>query len=306
MENSPHHVTNTPRHKLAIFGVSAIAIISMVVGAYGYLTAVSEKQALSERLSQLEDAFKNTSDSLTRSEQERSNLITQLNAAGQQNKSFADQLDKVSTTIETYERLSRIDPELLQKYSKVYFLNENYTPSALTDIDTKYLFIKDRPLQTHDRVWSFLRDMLEAATQSNIDLKVVSGYRSFGTQATLKSTYKVTYGAGTANSFSAEQGYSEHQLGTAIDFTTQKVGSSLAGFEKTDSYTWLMNNAYRYGFILSYPKNNSYYVYEPWHWRFVGLELAQRLHDEGKYFYDLDQRDISSYLANVFILPKAQ
>jgi D-alanyl-D-alanine carboxypeptidase len=87
----------------------------------------------------------------------------------------------------------------------------------------------------------------------------------------LKSQYRVTYGAGTANSFSADQGYSEHQLGTTVDFTTPKVGGTLTGFDKTDSYKWLQNNAYKYGFILSYPSSNGYYIFEPWHWRFVGL-----------------------------------
>ena len=71
-------------------------------------------------------------------------------------------------------------------------------------------------------------------------------------------------------------------------------------FEKTKSYDWLVKNAYKYGFIISYPKQNTFYQFEPWHWRFVGVELARKIHDEGKYFYEMDQRTINTFLANFF------
>jgi D-alanyl-D-alanine carboxypeptidase len=209
-------------------------------------------------------------------------------------------VDTLSNTVDTLHKLVSTDPQLLQKYSKVFFLNENYTPSALTTIDTKYIFNKDKPLQFLDPAYPFLRKLLDNAIADNIPLEVDSAYRSFGMQESLKSTYKVVYGAGTANSFSADQGYSEHQLGTAVDFTTPDVGAGLTGFDKTTAYTWLQNNAYRYGFELSYPAHNSYYIFEPWHWRFVGLDLAFLLHNQNKNFYDLDQRQINTYLINFF------
>jgi hypothetical protein len=52
--------------------------------------------------------------------------------------------------------------------------------------------------------------------------------------------------------------------------------------------------------VLSYPKNNKYYIYEPWHWRYVGVSLATWLHDNGKYLYDVDQREIDEYLLTIF------
>jgi D-alanyl-D-alanine carboxypeptidase len=109
----------------------------------------------------------------------------------------------------------------------------------------------------------------------------------------------MTYGTG-ANKFSADQGYSEHQLGTAVDFTTEELGADFSDFEDTDAYQWLLANAHRYGFILSYPKGNKYYIFEPWHWRFVGIRLAEELHATGKYFYDMDQRFIDNYLISIF------
>jgi LAS superfamily LD-carboxypeptidase LdcB len=71
-------------------------------------------------------------------------------------------------------------------------------------------------------------------------------------------------------------------------------------FEKSTAYAWLNNNAYQYGFILSYPKDNVYYQYEPWHWRFIGVELATKLHNENRKFSDMDQREIDTYLIKIF------
>ena len=74
----------------------------------------------------------------------------------------------------------------------------------------------------------------------------------------------------------------------------------MEGFDKTPEYKWLTDNAYKYGFVISYPAGNKYYKYEPWHWRFVGVALATKLHEDGIYFYDMDQRLIDNYLANIF------
>ncbi len=216
------------------------------------------------------------------------------------NEAFAAQLGKVNDAVGTLDQLSKSDPKLLEKYSKVYFLNENYVPSSLASIPTEYLFNKESSMQVHFQMYPFLERMIKGAAQEGKQLKIISAYRSFNTQSSLKSSYKVTYGAGTANKFSADQGYSEHQLGTTIDFTTPTTGDNFNAFDSTAEFTWLMNNAHKYGFILSYPKGNSYYVYEPWHWRFVGVDLATRLHGENKKFYDLDQRDINNYLLLIF------
>ena len=288
------------KHGVVVAGVFILLIVGCGIGVIAYTSTKAKNIILSSKVSELEEALKNLDDSLTRIQKEKDDLVNALNSAGEKNQSFANQIDKINVDLESFQRLSQIDPELLQKYSKVYFLSENYVPSSLTDIDTKYLFTPAKTLQIHDRVWPFLNNLIAEASRNEIDIKVVSAYRSFGTQASLKSNYKVTYGAGTANSFSADQGYSEHQLGSAIDFTTTKTGGGLTGFEKTTAYEWLLANAYKYGFILSYPTKNNYYVYEPWHWRFVGLDLALRLHNENKNFYDLDQRDISTYLRLLF------
>lgn len=206
----------------------------------------------------------------------------------------------ISGAVGNLQKLAAVDPELLKKYSKVYFMNENYVPAHLTTIPSDFVYSQTRPEQFLTEATPHLISLLSFAKASGVTIYVKSGYRSFAEQKSLKSSYTVNYGAGSANTFSADQGYSEHQLGTTIDFITVGLNGQLAGFDKTAAYQWLTNNAFRYGFVLSYPKGNKYYVYEPWHWRFVGVKLATYLHDNAINFYDLDQREIDKYLATTF------
>jgi LAS superfamily LD-carboxypeptidase LdcB len=210
-------------------------------------------------------------------------------------------LGAAKDTIGVFKKLRATDPELLKKYSKVYFLNENYSPKKLSEIDAQYLYNPQKSLLFLDSILPYLEQMMADAAVVGVDIKILSAYRSFKEQADLKSSYAVFYGTG-ANKFSADQGYSEHQLGTAIDFTTSKLGESLiaGSFEKTQAYKWLLENAHKYGFILSYPKTNSYYKFEPWHWRFIGRDFASRLYDDKMNFYDLDQRLLDTYLITFF------
>jgi D-alanyl-D-alanine carboxypeptidase len=212
-----------------------------------------------------------------------------------------NEIGDISDTVGALDRLSKTDPELLQKYSKSYFLNEHYVPTEVTGINPAFTYApKGEVLQIHAGIYQHLDDLLNDARDEGLDLGIVSAYRTFGYQSQLKDSYIVTYGAGTANQFSAEQGYSEHQLGTTVDFATKATAATLAGFNLKPEYLWLTNNAYKYGFILSYPPTNVYYEFEPWHWRYVGVALAKRLHNENRYFYDFDQREINTYLGQFF------
>lgn len=212
---------------------------------------------------------------------------------------FNSQIDDLMGNVDTLAQLEATDDELLMKYSKVYFLNENYVPESLDTIDPKYTINPDEDYFFYSKTLPLLKDMLHDAASDGINLKIVSAYRSFAQQSSLKSTYAMVYGSG-ANQFSADQGYSEHQLGTTIDLTTAEIGTLSSVFDQSTAYKWLVDNAYKYGFILSYPKNNSYYQYEPWHWRFVGRDLADKLHEDNKNFYDMDQREIDEYQISLF------
>jgi len=215
------------------------------------------------------------------------------------NEEFEDQIKKISGTVGVLDKLSKTDKELLQKYSKVYFLNEHYIPEKIVPIEKKYLYNEAVTKSIHGKVEPYLNELIEDALDDGIKIWVVSGYRSFKEQTVLKNAYTSTYGSG-ANAFSADQGFSEHQLGTAVDFTTEGLGGGLEGFDATKAYVWMQANASKYGFTLSYPKGNAFYVYEPWHWRFVGEDLARDLDKADAGFYDWDQRKIDTYLISIF------
>ena len=215
------------------------------------------------------------------------------------NDEFEDQIKKISGTVGVLDKLSKTDKELLQKYSKVYFLNEHYIPEKIVPIEKKYLYNEAVSKSIHGKVEPYLNKMIDAALEDGIKIWVVSAYRSFNEQKSLKGAYTQTYGSG-ANTFSADQGYSEHQLGTTLDFTTEGLGGGLDGFENTPAFTWMVANASKYGFTLSYPKGNTYYVFEPWHWRYVGEDLAKDLDKANASFYDWEQRKIDEYLISIF------
>lgn len=237
---------------------------------------------------------------LLAAQEKNTTLADALTAAKEKADSLDSQFKNVNKNVSNLEKITKTDPELLQKYSKIFFLNENYVPLDLTNIPTEYTFNKDKIYKIHSEIWPQLEDMLKDAKKEGLSLQIISAFRSFTEQAQLKGVYTVTYGAGSANQFSADQGYSEHQLGTTVDFTNPTVADTFSGFSKSPEYAWLKENAYKYGFILSYPEINSSYQFEPWHWRFVGLKLAKDLHENNKFFYDLTQREIDEYVVDLF------
>jgi LAS superfamily LD-carboxypeptidase LdcB len=290
--------------RIGIISGSVIALAGLGLWAY-------ETRSLSKRLAESERVFASSTDSyiellekkkdrIEKLEEENEELYDSLTEEERKRRKLERLTNTQEEKIDNLTKLTTLDPELLKKYSKVYFLSENYVPTKLADIDPAYIVDPSRKLQVHADVAKFLNWMLSAAKKDGIDIKVASAYRSFQTQKELKSGYRFTYGAGTANQFSAEQGYSEHQLGTTLDFTTSTLKGTEVEFEETPAFKWLMQNAYDYGFVLSYPQSNGYYTYEPWHWRFVGEALASDLNREKKYFYEFDQRRIDDYLISIF------
>lgn len=250
-------------------------------------------------ISDLDKNLINAYSNLDKMEDKYRDLKYQNTALNEKNNLFENQINEISGTVNNLDKLSKTDKELLQKYSKVYFLNEHYIPSDLSVIKEDYKYNKNKELLIHSGVAPFLDELMDNAKKEEIDLKILSAYRSFGEQSAIKSNYTVTYGTG-ANKFSADQGYSEHQLGTTIDFTTQETGNDFSMFKDTKAYSWLLKNAHKYGFILSYPENNEYYEFEPWHWRFVGKNLSNRLYEDKQNFYDLNQSIINAYLLSIF------
>lgn len=307
-----HHASSVATVRRGTVVATVLAAL-IVMGGFGF--AFYKIVALDEQLKTLSAQLASTNEKLYGTAGQLSELSSTTQGISQTLSSTTEVVTSVSNNVNSVQqqvggvqqqvghlqKLSTIDPELLKKYSKVYFLNENYTPAHLSLIPQDLVYSNTKQEMFSQEALPFLERLMADAKAAGVNLYINSAYRSFGKQASLKSQYKVTYGAGTANTFAADQGYSEHQLGATVDFITSgSKGELTQAFEKTPAFAWLQANAHRYGFEMSYPKGNAHYVYEPWHWRFVGVRLATYLHDNNKNFYDLDQREIDGYLATLF------
>jgi zinc D-Ala-D-Ala carboxypeptidase len=129
-------------------------------------------------------------------------------------------------------------------------------------------------------------DMASAMSQEGIGTLILnSGFRTYKNQQGLYNRTRDTRGLAVAEKLSARPGHSEHQLGLAADFSVKGQGCVImVCFGKTEAGRWLEANAHDYGFILRYPKGYkpiTGFQYEPWHFRYVGVELATEIKSKG-------------------------
>jgi zinc D-Ala-D-Ala carboxypeptidase len=127
--------------------------------------------------------------------------------------------------------------------------------------------------------------LVKAAAADGEELVVASAYRSYHEQRLSHERLRSVLGAG-ADRMTAAPGHSQHQLGTAVDFTNGAAGYQLdVSFARTSAYWWLEHHGPEYGFVLAYPRgkeNQSGYYWEPWHYRFVGVQDAKQIEDSGQ------------------------
>ena len=166
--------------------------------------------------------------------------------------------------------------------NKYYKLDKDYEPEDLTVINSKFASGTQKlRKEAADKFEEMASDMLK----ENLKIYAGSTYRSYSYQEGLYNRYVKKDGFKEAETYSARAGYSEHQLGLAVDIVNGKWNYLSEGDKE---YTWLINNSYKYGFILRYPHESEYitgYVFEDWHFRYLGIELATKVH-ESKLTYD--------------------
>lgn len=269
----------------------------------------TEAKNLKLNLDDINQKYIDIIDKIEVTEKDKIGLFNSLNGVLSDYNGLMQNYDTKIKEVDILNKAVFLDDELLKKYSKFYFLNENYAPSSTELILSTYT-LNNKDIRILTEVKPKLENMILAAKNANqngsstnnlgeVNLVVHSGYRSFAEQKGLKSAYTKTYGISKSNQFSADQGYSEHQLGTTVDITDGKSGL-VTSFDKSSTFKWLQDNAHKYGFILSYNKNNTYYQYEPWHWRYVGVALATYMHENNLNFYDIDQNKIDEYKTKIF------
>ena len=175
--------------------------------------------------------------------------------------------------------LSKNNLVLVNKYLK---LDNNYVPNDLEKIDSKYFINgnKNVRLLKKEAKGAFER-LSEDSIENGTPVYGQSAYRSYDRQRVLYDNAIKENGKFIADSDTARPGHSEHQTGLTIDVSSNKQGNML-NFDNTSSFYWMQNNAYKYGFILRYPKGKEYitgYNYESWHYRYVGKKVATDMHN---------------------------
>jgi D-alanyl-D-alanine carboxypeptidase len=166
-------------------------------------------------------------------------------------------------------------------------LPSDYAPADLVAPNVPLrLTSTDPEMQIRSIAAPALQQMFSEAAKENIHLMISSGYRSYVLQETVYGGYVASQGQQSADSSSAKPGHSEHQTGLAIDIEpADRECEVQVCFADTPEGKWLAANSYKYGFIIRYQKNQENltgYEYEPWHVRYVGVNLAQQIHQSGQ------------------------
>lgn len=183
-------------------------------------------------------------------------------------------MDRDRTFYEDIETISNPD-SLAVLVNKNHILPDGYVPE-LEALGSGYGSGSLRP-----EAAKAFRDMADAAQKDGVSLRSVSAYRSYATQRGTYNRYLYYNSQSAVDTFSARPGHSEHQTGLALDINTANVQ---AHFENTPAYTWLKEHCAEYGFTLRYlqgKENITGYRFEPWHYRYVGVEAAKACMDQG-------------------------
>lgn len=182
-----------------------------------------------------------------------------------------------------FDKEEYVDPLVIDDFDDLVLVNKhrqlssNYVPDDLVTIDEEYVKA-DGEIQIERSVAKAFYDMAEAASKDGMELMVSSGYRSYEDQEEITNTYLELYGQNYVDNYVAKPGFSEHQTAMSLDVASKSVNT----FVESDEYGWMMDNAYKYGFILRYPKSKediTGYKCEAWHYRYVGKDIAEYIHD---------------------------
>lgn len=195
-------------------------------------------------------------------------------------KSFQASLGLETTTYDTKTKISlenirdkRLAPNYktdLVLLNKNYYLPADFVPEGLREVNVD----KNKYMELPDRIALIVEQMFADAEADGIHIVLASAYRSYDYQEGIFSRRVARNGFAEAETVVAIPGESEHQTGLAIDITSQAMGFGLGqNFEDDPAFEWMMDNCYKYGFILRYLKgreDDTGYVYEPWHYRYIG------------------------------------
>ena len=168
---------------------------------------------------------------------------------------------------------------------KSHLLTADYNPGELVSLDGKGIKVNKKGMKLEKVTFEALKKMIDDSAKEGLSLMVSSAYRDYKYQVGLYNYYISKYGKEKTDTFSAPPGASQHQLGTVVDFND--VENTFAG---TEEEKWLTENAWKYGFSLSFPKDYedvTGYSWESWHFRYVtraGAEFQKKYFDNIQHY----------------------
>ena len=180
-----------------------------------------------------------------------------------------------------YENATTIEQpyELLVLVNKYHLLPEGFKQYNLVNMDSEFTIKDGKEYLLEKGAYERFILMAEAAEKDGVSLKVVSAYRTEDYQRNLYNRRAKADGTEAADNYTARPGSSEHQTGLAVD-----INSTEESFELSAAFKWLQEHAHEYGFIMRDPRGKEWitgYLYEPWHYRYVGADVAKTVRDEG-------------------------
>lgn len=198
-------------------------------------------------------------------------------------KSFKDvvTLVNIGATTDWYEETKQTDTSLKEAIlvNKVYTLPEDYNPGVIKKFSQTYAYGE---VSAEENCYNAFIKMAKAAKKDDITLILTSGYRGREKQTKIYNDMKKSKGEEYADKYAARPGSSEHETGLSLDILT--YNGNTATFKETKTYAWLHEHAHEYGFIERYEENKEYitgYSAESWHYRYLGVELARKVKEEG-------------------------
>lgn len=260
--------------------IVGVIFMKLIDGSDSKKDNVDKNDKREEKVDEVEDETVKTDKTTVELEKAPSNSLEYKNLED------GEYITEKGYTLKIENGVASVEGHLI--VNKTFSVPMNYQP-----VDSYTPVTSERCMNCLERdVMSAFNLMKSDAVSVGLNIYIASGYRSYSYQERLYNNYTAVSGVEGADTYSARAGHSEHQTGLCFDLNS--VDDS---FANTDEGKWIQDNAYLYGFIIRYPKGKESitgYQYESWHLRYVGIELAKELYNDGNWITMEEYYGISS------------
>ncbi|HEY5557213.1 D-alanyl-D-alanine carboxypeptidase family protein [Acetobacterium sp.] len=275
-------IKNKKRFAISIGSLMVLIIIIIVMAIIGINNQAKTIQASKEaQKAQVTESQKKTVEADAKNTKTQTSTVAEATVTPAESKTkepdtaVTTEAPKINDSVSSNEGITQV-------VNKNHSISADFVPDDLVSVDLP----STRDTQLRGVAATALTGLFKAASTAGLELYCCSGYRTYETQAGLYDWNVQTYGVEGAELVSARPGMSEHQMGLAMDVTSASAGFDLLeSFGSMPEGQFIKDNAYKYGFIVRYPQGKTDitgYAYEPWHLRYVGVDVATDIYNSGK------------------------